>query len=192
MQTIETFKHFPAKVVYLAVIILVAVGFSWYIHHKSLAAQTHYLQGNQFLKQGKLGEAAQEYEKAIRLKPGHLDAQNNLANLLATHGKVEEAIKHYQKAIQINPKYLEAQNNLGLALASAQKFDEATKHYTKALKLLPKAPELHNSFGTVLAQQGKLEEAATQFSEAIKLHPDYQKAKQNLELIQKQKTDSLK
>jgi len=59
-----------------------------------------------YLKQGKLYEAAGEFEWARKLLPGHPDPRLNLALTLERAGKTDEAIRTYQTALEVWPGHV--------------------------------------------------------------------------------------
>ena len=59
-----------------------------------------------FLKEGKLYEAAEEFEWARKLMPGHPDPRMNLALTLEQAGRVDEAIKTYETALEVYPGHI--------------------------------------------------------------------------------------
>ena len=59
-----------------------------------------------FLKQGKLYEAANEFEWARKLMPGHPDPRFNLAFTLESAGRVDEALTMYASALEVYPEHL--------------------------------------------------------------------------------------
>lgn len=59
-----------------------------------------------FLKQGKLYEAANEFEWARKLMPGHPDPRFNLAFTLESAGRVDEALTMYASALEVYPDHL--------------------------------------------------------------------------------------
>jgi tetratricopeptide (TPR) repeat protein len=61
-----------------------------------------------FLNEGKLYEAAHEFEWARKLLPGHPDPRVNLALVLETAGKVDDALAAYDAALEVYPDYLPA------------------------------------------------------------------------------------
>jgi tetratricopeptide (TPR) repeat protein len=61
-----------------------------------------------YLKQQKLYEAANEFEWAKKLMPGHPDPRVNLAITLEMAGKVEDALAAYKTALEVYPEYLPA------------------------------------------------------------------------------------
>ena len=71
-------------------------------------APAHNNLGVVFLGQGKLYEAAGEFEWARKLLPGHPDPRVNLALVLETAGKTDEALASYEAALEVRPGYLPA------------------------------------------------------------------------------------
>jgi len=71
-------------------------------------APAHNNLGVVFLEQGKLYEAAGEFEWARKLLPGHPDPRVNLALVLETAGKTDEALASYEAALEVRPGYLPA------------------------------------------------------------------------------------
>lgn len=55
----------------------------------------------QFSNIGKVVDAEECYNKALRLCPTHADSLNNLANIKREQGFVEEAIALYCKALEV-------------------------------------------------------------------------------------------
>jgi len=71
-------------------------------------APAHNNLGVVFLGQGKLYEAAGEFEWARKLLPGHPDPRVNLALVLESAGKTDEALASYDAALEVQPGYLPA------------------------------------------------------------------------------------
>jgi len=78
-----------------------------------------------YLKQQRLYEAANEFEWAKKLMPGHPDPRVNLAITLEMAGKVEDALAGYKTALEVYPDYLPAVE--GLASLSARLGKNADK-----------------------------------------------------------------
>lgn len=59
-----------------------------------------------YLQQGRLYEAAGEFEWARKLMPGHPDPRMNLALVLERAGHIDEAIATYRTALEVYPDHL--------------------------------------------------------------------------------------
>lgn len=59
-----------------------------------------------YLKQGKLYEAAGEFEWARKLMPGHPDPRMNLALTLEQAGQTDQAIATYKTALEVWPGHI--------------------------------------------------------------------------------------
>ncbi len=77
-----------------------------------------------YLKQQKLYEAANEFEWAKKLMPGHPDPRVNLALTLEMAGKVEDALLGYKTALEVYPDYLPAIEGLASLSARLGKNDD--------------------------------------------------------------------
>jgi Tfp pilus assembly protein PilF len=109
-----------------------------------------HLLGLLYADQGKLGEAEQMYERALRgkeeaLGPTHtstLDTVNNLGALYADQGKLGKAEQMYERALRgkeeaLGPAHtstLDTANNLGALFADQGKLGKAEQMYERALR----------------------------------------------------------
>lgn len=62
--------------------------------------------GAVYLAQGKLYEAAGEFEWARKLMPGHPDPRLNLALVLEKAGRTDEALETYATALEVYPGHI--------------------------------------------------------------------------------------
>ena len=136
-----------------------------------------------FLTPGRLPEAVQEFEAAVRAKPDLAEGHDNLGNALAqTPGRLPEAITEYREALRINPSFPEAHNNLGNALSQIPgRLPEAVAEYQEALRINPNFANAHFNLGNVLAHiPGGLPEAIREYQAALRIEPGSAKAHDNL------------
>lgn len=68
------------------------------------------------LQLGHYDESIQSFRAALRLKPDHPHAYNNLGNAMRNRGCVQEAIHCYITAIRLMPRFPVAHNNVGSIL----------------------------------------------------------------------------
>jgi tetratricopeptide (TPR) repeat protein len=61
---------------------------------------------------GRIPEAIEHLEQALRIKPDYAEAHDRLGIALGQAGRIPEAIGHLEQALRIKPDYAEAQNAL--------------------------------------------------------------------------------
>jgi tetratricopeptide (TPR) repeat protein len=136
--------------------------------------------GVMLFRQGKVQEAINHHEQAVRLKPDFAEAHYNLGLALEKLGRTQEAIQHYEQALRIKPDFAEALNNLGNALDKLDRPLEAISHWEQALRLKPDFAEVYYNLGNALFRQGKVQEAIGHYEQAVRLKPDLADAHYNL------------
>ncbi len=80
-----------------------------------------------YLGQGKLYEAASEFEWARRLLPGHPDPRINLGAVYERAGRNDEALASYESALEVYPDHLQAMESLVKLQLRVSKPDELTE-----------------------------------------------------------------
>ncbi|MCY2925442.1 MAG: tetratricopeptide repeat protein, partial [Planctomycetota bacterium] len=131
--------------------------------------------GQALMAEGKMPEAAVEFENALRLDPSLRDTRYYLALARQRQGKLDEAIAQYRKALQIDPGFANAWNNLGAALREQNKPQEAADCFAKALEADPDHADAHYNLAAFLQQTGKLPEAIEHYEQALRINPDLAK-----------------
>ena len=129
---------------------------------------------------GRVPEAIEHYEQAVRLKPEYAVAHDNLGSALLRIGRGPEAIGQFQEAIRLKSDFEEAHHNLGTAFVSLGRWPEAIVQFEAALRLDPGNAETHNNFGNVLFRLGRVPEAVDHYREALRLDPGYVEAYNDL------------
>jgi tetratricopeptide (TPR) repeat protein len=131
-----------------------------------------FFQAEALTEQGKISEAAVEYERALAINPKLEKAHVHLIFLYGRLGQVAKAEEHFQAAARLDPNDPECYFNRGLLLASEERYSEAEQAFRKALETSPHYPESHTNLGYMLEAQGKLSEAAAEYERAIADAPD--------------------
>lgn len=88
-----------------------------------------------YLKQGKLYEAANEFEWARKLMPGHPDPRMNLAFTLESAGRVDEAIQMYATALEVYPDHIQTLQALTRLQMRTKKTDSRTERFLSEIAL---------------------------------------------------------
>ncbi|MBU2488349.1 MAG: tetratricopeptide repeat protein [Proteobacteria bacterium] len=135
----------------------------------------HYL-GIAYGREGKLAEAAGEYEKALAENPRFAHAHGNLGMVLWRMGQPDEALGHLEEAVKLDPGFAQGRNNLGALLADRGRLPEAVEQYRAALAIRPRFAQAHANLGRVLYALDRALEAEKHLITAVSLEPGYAQA----------------
>jgi tetratricopeptide (TPR) repeat protein len=144
--------------------------------------RAQFMLGSVLFHAGKLQEAVDHDEEALRINPDYAEANNNLGGALMKQDRLEEAIAHFQQALRTRPDYADAHYNLGNALGQLGRLQEAVGHYEQALRIRPGFAEAHNNLAKTLIQMGRPAEAIEHWKQALGINPDFAEAQYNLGL----------
>ena len=86
-------------------------------------------------QQYRKAEAA--YEKALALRPSHIETRVYMANMFTDTGRVEQAVPLLREALKTNPNYAEAHWELGYAYRFAGALEESVAECERARQLDP-------------------------------------------------------
>jgi spermidine synthase len=116
-------------------------------------AEVYNIVGTAERRQGRVGDAVQAFETALRLEPESPAARQNLGQI-----RLEQGRAHLE----------------------ARRFHDAAAELRGAVALLPASPAAHNDLGVALASVNEVAAAAAQFRLAMALDPDFLEARRNL------------
>ena len=125
---------------------------------KGISAFWYRERGLVYQAMGRLEQAVQEFQMALRLKPdpkGH----KYVADLLSQLGRPAEALPHYRQAAALNPRDLEAYVGVARALLAIGRTDEAYMWLDKTLRLNPTYPEAYLGLSDYYLKKGQQREA---------------------------------
>lgn len=91
--------------------------------------------GTLYLAQGKLYEAAGEFEWARKLMPGHPDPRLNLALTLEKAGRTEEALTTYATALEVYPEHVPTMQAMTRLQLRAGRTDDRTSQMLEEVAL---------------------------------------------------------
>jgi Flp pilus assembly protein TadD len=138
--------------------------------------------GLYYSMQGRLAEAEEELQKAIRIDPRNYELYNNLGIVHRKRGDLAGAIMEYSIALQLQPTDPMAHYNIGNIYLAQGNLEGAMREYQASIRLAPDYDEAHNNLGIVYEKSGKMDAAIMEFKRAISLNPENLKARNNLEL----------
>ena len=161
------------------------------IYELNLGVQARLQRAAELAKAGRLEEAIEESEAALRVDPKNVQVYVNLISLYGRKRDVVKARQSFDEAVALNPGRSDAWYNLGVLLFELQNYADAEKAFGRALEINPDYAEARNNLGAIHEQQGRLEDAAKEFRESIAARPDYPLARYHLGriLVAEQKYD---
>lgn len=123
------------------------------------------------LQSGKLKEAIDAFEQAMKLNPGDGRAIMLRGVAAARQGRHESAMEFYNRSLEIDPGLVEAYQSRGLALMKLERLPQAVEDFTKAVTLNPKFEEGFVRRGLAYGRLGDYEKAVADNSAAIAINP---------------------
>jgi tetratricopeptide (TPR) repeat protein len=102
---------------------------------------------------GQLNTAKKYYERALKLKPGYAEAQNNVGTVYYAQKSYRRAVSAYKKALKLNPDSASIHMNLGTAYFARKNEKDALLEYQAAMQIDPEVFERHGSYGILLEER---------------------------------------
>ncbi|KDP36193.1 hypothetical protein JCGZ_08837 [Jatropha curcas] len=137
--------------------------------------------------EGRLVEAAESYQKALRADSSYKPAAECLAIVLTDigtslklAGNTQEGIQKYYEALKIDPHYAPAYYNLGVVYSEMMQYDTALGCYEKAALERPMYAEAYCNMGVIYKNRGDLEAAIACYERCLTVSPNFEIAKNNM------------
>jgi hypothetical protein len=121
--------------------------------------------GNALRKLGRLQEALESYDKALRLKPDYFEVLHNRGVLLRQMKRPEAALANFEAALRLQPAGLGARIGRAYALRDLSKVEEALAAWRETRVLAPDSEEAANGMAELLYARGAVEDAFRMFRE---------------------------
>lgn len=110
-------------------------------------------------QEGRLADAAERYEQALKKDPNYAGALLGYARLKERLGHPAEAEKLYEQAAKAHPRQPAVANNAGLFYAKQKNYPKALAALGQAVRLKPREAKYRHNLALVLVQMGRNEEA---------------------------------
>lgn len=143
-------------------------------------AEAQYNYGNSLLDDAQYKLAAQHFRRALRLHPGFVQAQANLARTYEAMGRLEDALEVLQQAVQCMPQQARICFSLGELLSRLARHAEALPHLQEAIRLQPDMVAAHRCLSEVYQQLGQVEASEQALRQVVLLTPEDAAAHFNL------------
>ena len=132
--------------------------------------------GERLANRGRLDEAIDQFQEALKFAPGFPEIESNLSTALLRKGRTDEAITHLQALLKSDPKNAQAHYVLGNALLKKGDSQGAIAAYKKALSIQVPYPAAHYNLGIALDQNGQTDEAIAHYQKAVQEETNYPQA----------------
>ncbi len=129
-------------------------------------------EGHNYLRAGKLQDAANIYQSILAAAPEQPEALHHLGIVAYQLGRFQEALPLISKAVSLTPENATIYSNLGLVFEAVGKADLAESAYRYSIHLQPQNPEALYNLGNICKKQGKLSEAIAHYLRASQVRPD--------------------
>lgn len=113
------------------------------------------------------------YRNALRLRPGHVPWEHNLAVALRLTGRAEEALPILLECSLASPGEAKIHYNMGHCLQDLGRFGDAAEAYRRALELTPDDAAIHVSLSRLLWKQGQGKSHLDSYRAALANRPDH-------------------
>jgi predicted O-linked N-acetylglucosamine transferase (SPINDLY family) len=120
---------------------------------------------------GQFEEAIASYRRAIELRPGFVEAMNNMGIAYSDLRQFPEAIEAYRGALSVRTDVAEIWNNLGDACHSLGDRAAAMENYRRAVAIKPEYGIAWRNLGDALRESGRHDEAEECFLRAVAMTP---------------------
>jgi Flp pilus assembly protein TadD len=138
--------------------------------------------GIYYSMQGRLTEAGDELQAAIRISPRNYELHNNLGIVYRQQGNLDAAMNEYLQTLELEPSDPMAHYNIGNIFLAQGNLPEAIREYRACLNIAADYDEAHNNLGIAYDRSGQVELAILEFKTAIRLNPENVKARNNLSM----------
>jgi tetratricopeptide (TPR) repeat protein/2-polyprenyl-3-methyl-5-hydroxy-6-metoxy-1,4-benzoquinol methylase len=140
-------------------------------------------EGNALEEQGRMPEAMERYEAAIKTDPQCARAHLNRGNVLLAGARFDDARNAYTLAITCDPHYAAAHFNLGNLNYRAGEFEPALRNYQAAIGIRPDFADAFVGMANALDGLGRTAEAVESYERALAISPGYAEIHFNLGVL---------
>lgn len=140
-------------------------------------AQAHFNLGIVYTQQDRFGEAAQEFDQALRIEPSDDVTRVSYLKALVVLAQFDKAQPIASAYLQRKPRDFDALYLNGVVNRGLGNYADAEKELRAAVRLKPADFEATYNLGFVLAHVGKAAEAKPVLEEALKVQPESSKAR---------------
>jgi Flp pilus assembly protein TadD len=159
--------------------------FSYITRFREINPRANYNLGRIHLQRGRIEEALDELEKAVRLREDYYEAWLALSVAYLRNGEPVRSRKSFERAVQLEPDRVRGYLLYAQALREKGKGEQAIKVYKDALRLAPSDPRAYNGLGVTYAATGERRKALEIWKEGLENSPGSPEIISNLNAMKK-------
>jgi len=133
-------------------------------------ADVRYRYGVLLRGEGRLGEAMEQFEKAMAINGSYVQAIVKLAITHQQLGHTDEAIETFKRALELEPEFVDVHYRLGLLYTDRREFDHAVKHMEAATTGAPNNEEMRAGLALALQNMGLMDRSAATWRSLWRIH----------------------
>lgn len=127
-------------------------------------------------KQGKLNQAVENYESALKLNGSQASLYLNLGNLYQRLNNYNAAVSIFNQGIKIRKDFAPYYIGLGESYIALENYEQAKTALEKAVEINRNSYYGYYLLANVEKEKGNLNQALNYYSQALKHNPDYVEA----------------
>ncbi|MCY2995642.1 MAG: tetratricopeptide repeat protein [Planctomycetota bacterium] len=118
-----------------------------------------------------MGDRLKDYERALELDPGNVEAWQARALTYAENGDLDKAVEDFNRLLKDHEDNVAAHLALGEVLTNLKKYDEALKHIEQGIQLKPESSFGYTLRAKLRVAQEDLKAALADLDQALKVEP---------------------
>lgn len=132
---------------------------------KTAVADAHAQRGDELYERGKIEEAQEEWQAALRLNPDHVDAHYSLGSSFQDDEEFDLAEKEFREVLRIDREDSDAHRSLGEIFDERHDWENAMREYREALSIDPEDDEARGRLIWDLLETKKVAEAQAELNQ---------------------------
>jgi tetratricopeptide (TPR) repeat protein len=125
---------------------------------------------------GRLSEAADQYNEALRIQPGYTHLYADLGMVLRQQGRSQEALDAFRTCVEREPDFAVGRRDYGQQLLDMGDPTDAAEQLAAAVALKPSDASCHVDYGNALLAVNNYPDAAAQYQAALGIDPNMPEA----------------
>jgi len=134
-------------------------------------------------QEGRMTEATQSFQQALRLNPESVIALENLGNAYRQQKLWDQARAAFERALAINPESPEANYGLAMVYAAADDTQQTYQYLQRALQFRPDYGEALNNLGVLHMRTRRRDQAVATLQKCMRVAPAFDQCYLNLARI---------